>query len=165
LTTCRRTGSIAGNILTFALGTGMRISEILGLTRSQVNNIGDEYDPDSSPEIKVVWQLIKIRKRLYLDVTKTKENRTLPLVNPRLWDILRRRLASPRLREPMPVWGSERTVDDVVFVNKKGRPVSAETLRGQFDKALAAAGLPFINIHRQRHTFSTLCREEGGVED
>ena len=149
------------DILTFALGTGMRISEVHRLGRSKVSNLGDRFDPQNPPMIEVCQQLLIDRKRWYVDVPKSEgSHRMLPIVNPLLWEILHRRLNDGRrLREPLPVENSERTADDLVFINAKGSFVQPDTIRQANERLLKRAGLPYINIHRLRHTFSTLCRE------
>jgi hypothetical protein len=88
--------------------------------------------------------LSKDSKRLLIDELKTEASRrTLPLVNPMLWEILRRRLDDGRrLVEPLPVANSERHVDDLVFINKKGEPVGYEAVWKANKALLKRAGLP-----------------------
>jgi hypothetical protein len=82
--------------------------------------------------------------------------RTLPVFNQRVWEILRRRqITGKPLRKPLPIEGSERTIDDLVFVNRDGAPVNDDYLQRENKRVLKQAGLPYINEHKLRTTFAT----------
>jgi integrase len=142
-----------------ALNTGMREGEVMGLT---LDNILWDEDP---MQIRVMWQLARRENPTWqLDRPKTKRSGRNVAINPLVYDILcRRREMAVLMTVPVPIWGSERRVDNLVFTNPKGRPINPETLRNHFKAALVAGGLPldFLHIHDLRHTFTSLCLDNG----
>lgn len=68
----------------------------------------------------------------------------------RLWDWIRRRGIGMR---------------ELVFRNRFGRPVTRETERYRWKRALEDAGLPYVKLHSARHWAATRVAEAGASED
>jgi integrase len=111
--------------------------------------------------IRVMWQLARRENPTWqLDVPKTKKSRRDVKMNPLVYEILCQRRGVP-MTTSVPIWGSDRTVDNLVFTNPKGKPINPQTLRNHFQAALVADGLPLdTNIHDLRHTFTSLCLDK-----
>lgn len=60
------------------------------------------------------------------------------------------------LREQYEINGLGWNAHRLFFVNEWGRPVSAQTLRKDFAKMTAEAGLPRIRVHDLRHSYATI---------
>lgn len=149
-------GTAVEGPVTLALRSGLRLSEVLGLTwaaidwergtltvRSQLQHLGGE------------WRLTPPKSE--------RSQRTLPLT-PTIAAVLRaerqrqeqaRRAAGPRWR---PVPGFE----DLVFTTEWGRPRDLGTVTKSFQAALRRAGLPKLRFHDLRHAAASLL-VAGGV--
>jgi hypothetical protein len=79
------------------------------------------FAPKGGNHSRIKYQLRDFKgKGWCLAEPKDQSWRTLPVFNQRVWEILRRRqIAGKRLRKPLPIEGSERTIDDLVFVNRR----------------------------------------------
>jgi integrase len=136
-----------------ALGTGMRVSELLGLRWPDIDFAG--------AAITVRRQVKRTRARgLHLDDTKTDRPRTIPVL-PEVLDALRAhrdRQAFARERA-----GNLWTEHGLVFPNERGRLMERQNLhRRSWKPLLTRAGLPLdTEFHTLRHTFATTCLQRG----
>jgi integrase len=139
-----------------ALGTGMRLSELLGLRWSDVAGpVGGR-----SGAVTVRKQAKRTKERgLHLDDTKTDKPRVIPVL-PEVTAALTAHLArQARHRETVADW-----VDlDLVFPNERGGIRERQNLHRRSWKPLVCrAGLPEdTTFHSLRHTFATHCLQRG----
>ena len=142
------------DLVVFALLSGCRISEILGLTWRYVNlnttwrNVGSYSLPESSAAILKQWY------RGGLSPLKTEAStRVIPLSRPMV-EILERR--SPESKD-----GPGR----FVFAGRTGRPLDSCNLASRKLKPAArSVGLPDASWHCFRHTLNTWLYQEGVPE-
>ncbi|MDE7245105.1 MAG: site-specific integrase [Oscillospiraceae bacterium] len=140
-------GTKLENLISVALFTGMRQSELLGLT-------WDAVDFDSST-INVNKQLSRAehRQRSGLFVsTKSGKIRTItaaPLVM-RFLRAQRRRQIEMQLKAG-PVWDNP---FGLVFTMPDGRPMDQRNVDYHFRRITAAAGLEGVRFHDTRHTYA-----------
>ena len=144
--------AIKGNpyerIYIFALETGMRQSEILGLRWSRVKW--------KSGEIRVDAQLDRktgSKESRELKGTKTHEARTIPV--PRyVMDLLKTqniRQKEWRLKAGTH-WANSL---DLVFTREDGSPMPHNTISNNFKRLVTRLGMPDLRFHDLRHTFIT----------
>ena len=142
-------------LYTLAIYTGMRISEILGLTWDQVDF--------QHEEIKIVRQLIRDHEKnaWRLDILKTKNSRReIPLAAQALaalWDWKEQQEKEKRLLGEE-AWGNSW---DLTFTTQAGTPIYVSMIDRHFDLVLKRAKLPDIRFHDLRHTFATTLLERG----
>ncbi len=135
-----------------ALGTGMRVSELLGLR-------WDDVDFAVST-ISVQQQAKRTRAGgLHLDDTKTDKPRVIPVL-PEVMAALRAHRDRQAFRKAaMTDW----TELDLVFPNEHGRILERQNVhRRSWKPLLERAGLPpDTEFHALRHTFATTCLQRG----
>jgi len=141
--------------ISLALLTGMRQSEVLGLTRQHVDL--------AAGVLEVKWQLQSLKTEppksrpsrhvggsFWLTQPKSKAGaRMVPIVDP-LRVALARRLAEMS-EDP---WG-------FVVTAPRGGHSEATRDNGVWSDALAAAKVPVVKLHEARHTVATLLRAAG----
>lgn len=136
-------GSDLEHLVTVALFTGMRLSELLGLT-------WDSVDMEQSTII-IDKQLshVSAQKSSLFTSPKSGKPRTLtpaPSVLAAL-KAQRRRQLEAQLRAG-PEWNNPH---GLVFTNATGGPIGQQLLNGRFRKLTAAAGLEGVRFHDLRH--------------
>lgn len=133
------------------LFTGMRESEVLGLTWDNVNF--------ESGTLTISRQLQRIDGEYRFTTPKNGKTRRITPA-PFVLDVLRKqrkRQAEWQLRAGT-AWQNE---SNLVFTNEIGRNLSAQTVYLQFKKAAAAIGRPDARFHDLRHSYAVAALESG----
>ncbi len=139
-------GTALEYLVRVALFTGMRQSELLGLTWDVVDF--------TSGQITINKQLSRLEHReadLFVS-PKSGKGRTItaaPLVL-RALQAQRRRQAEMQLRAG-PIWDNPHKL---VFTNEAGAPLEQRSIDYQFKRIVAAAGLEGVRFHDTRHTYA-----------
>lgn len=136
-----------------ALGTGMRVSELLGLRWPDVDF--------AASAITVRGQAKRTRAGgLALDDTKTDRPRVIP--------VLPYVLSALRAHQDRQVFAKQKADDqwvecELVFPNERGKLMERQNLhRRSWKPLLERAGLPNeTEFHTLRHTFATTCLQRG----
>jgi integrase len=132
------------------LRTGVRIGEAAGLFWEDVDfaegkiRLRRQYSSDR------IWGTLK-------DL----DERTVGL-SPQLAVVLRQHQAATFLLDAITVKIGDHThIGRLVFVNRKGEPVTSDTIKKARDIACRRAGVRRIRVHDFRHTVATLLRRVG----
>ncbi|MER3399046.1 MAG: site-specific integrase [Chloroflexota bacterium] len=131
-----------------ALGTGLRLAELLGLRWSDI-----DFEAGT---IQVRRTLCWVRGSWVEGEPKTAAGRRKVVLPPELLGILKehkRAQAEAKLKAG-PGWSSE--YGDLVFSTRAGQPIPGQSLRRGLKQVLKRAGLPAIRFHDLRHTHATL---------
>ena len=146
-------GHRLGAMVPLALGTALRIGEVLGLTRA-------ELDLDAAL-LRVSVQLQHPTGGAVLADPKSAASvRILPLP-PFVVTALRAHLAR-QAAEQLRAGRRWRDVDGLVFTTSLGRPVHDNTARYVLDVLCARAGVERVNFHSLRHSALTMTTERAG---
>ena len=128
-----------------AVALGMRRGEILGLQWRDV-------DLDRRT-LTVRTTLHRGGKELYLDTTKNRRARVIPIplmcVAPLRWQRLRQ-------AERRAAAGKDWHESDHVFTTRSGRPIEPRNLYRSFLRIAESAGLPQVRLHDTRHGCASL---------
>jgi len=147
-------------IVLVALKTGMRISEVVGLTFAQVDGTTLCVDRQLRARISAsdpkTWhgpaKTVKGKRGAWGDVV-TGMGRRLALAEDVLSIIREQRKL---------VLASGLAASGLVFPSKNGTPVQRDDVRDHFAKALTAAGVERdLDFHNLRHTYASSMFEEG----
>lgn len=146
-----------GNMLICALGTGMRLGELLGLT-------WDCVDWEKN-EIRVEKQLIyapgvndPVYGNMSMGSPKNGKPRTIAMSELVLKCLWRQKTVQQKYRAKNPAY----IESNLVFAQKKGGPPCRELPRYALRQITEKIGCPTSKIHDLRHTFATLSVESGG---
>lgn len=141
------------NLLRFALLTGMRSGEILGLT-------WDDIDFENN-NIYVNKQIVlePMKKEFMFSKTKNKKNRDIPMTQEIVRLLKRQRVKWKEfvLKGCTPVFDGK----ELVFFNKKGQNAKTQTINLHIRKICKMANIKQIHVHILRHTFATRAIENG----
>lgn len=127
-----------GDMLEFALQTGLRESELIGLTF-------DRYDSKTGK--------LTIDRQIYFNTDE--------FILPK-HDVIREISLNEKCREIIEnrkVYGKKDT--DFIFSTVDGRHVPHQTLYGHFKRIAQIIGIPELRIHDLRHTYATLAHKSG----
>lgn len=139
----------------FAIATGARLGEILGLRWSDVGAEWIHFEQTVGEEAgRDLWGTTK----------NASSTRAFPLT-----DGVRSVLAEQKRRQDLGLTGEPPkllNVDGVahgllVFTNTTGGPLSPSFVTHTFQRLLAAAGLPRLRLHDMRHAFVSTLADEG----
>jgi integrase len=130
------------DIVQFALGTGMRMGEILSLS----------------------WRGVDLTRRtVMLFQSKNGERRTIPMNQTMLSLIKAKKEEAHLIKQPtgnvIPLNGE--SPGDLVFRSKTGTPIESGHLRRSFRLAMKKAGIIDFHFHDLRHTFATRLVQAG----
>ena len=136
---CDETGAL---VLRFALLTGLRPSEYLGLT-------WQDFDLQRGL-VRVQRSLKKTTERgFFFGDLKTKSSNRVLFLDVETLEALRK------------AYSLRRSSTDLVFHNKKGLPISNSTLFCKLARVLKKAGLPHCRIYDLRHSHASILLEKG----
>ena len=145
------------NLFSLSLGTGMRISEVLGLAEEDIDL--------NNKEITIRHQLKRTRDNVwYLDETKNKKIRILP-ISQQIVDVLLQQLSSVEtitkdIATDNLAMSSKSTL---IFLSEIGSPLDIGNLRARhWNKIVKASGIEYkLTIHDMRHIFASTCLVTG----
>lgn len=142
-------------IYEFALGTGMRLSEILGLRWSRVNFKQSTITVDS--------QLAILREKggkRRLAPTKFENTRTFRAANTVITQLKSiKKEQARKMQAAGSAWKME--IEDLVFTDAMGNSIPHASVEHEYKKIVTAAGCPTHRFHDLRHTFATLAIQNG----
>ena len=139
LKTCDKAGAL---ILRFALLTGLRPSEYLGLT-------WQDFDLKNGL-VRVQRSLKRTTERGYFfGELKTKSSNRIIYLDVDTLELLRK------------AYSLRRSSADLVFHNRKGGPLNLGTVQSLLARILEKAGLPHCRLYDLRHSHASLLLEKG----
>ncbi len=144
----------------FALFTGVRIGELLGLKWSSVDLENDQFrvreilrrvtDFQNEGESHTIVKS--------LQTTKTdSSNRTVPIIPELKADMIRYKQWQDRMAEQNPAFNPR----GFVFATEEGSYIEPRTYQDLFKRTLKQARIEDANFHSLRHTFATRAIEQG----
>jgi integrase len=132
------------------LRTGMRIGEVAGLFWEDIDFARGEINIRRQFSTERVWGTLK-----------NDDERKVGL-SPQLADVLRRHQARTFLRDAIEVEVAGRLQrGHLVFVNRRGGPITTDTIKKVRDELCRRAGVKRIRVHDFRHTVATMLRQLG----
>ncbi len=135
-----------GPLITFGLGTGMRVSEATGLIWADVD--------EANRHIHIRKQLQRVGGKLERRPLKSHRSKSLIPLN----DLALRAITTARAQHEA-VGVSE--FSEFVFLNNEGRPCDPKWLNKHLHRICDKAGVPRIGYHTLRHTAATLMNRAG----
>jgi integrase len=153
------------NILTFSLFTGMRISEVVGLTFDSIDFqegtvLIDKQLQQLSNGNKDKGVPIKQRKGKY--VFETPKNNKIRTINPAnsIMELLRKQqeLQTEWAKLAGSAWNNS---EGFVFTNEVGEHMKAQTIYTSFKRIMERLELPETRLHDLRHTYAVTALQAG----
>lgn len=138
----------------FALGTGLRLGEILALTWDDISeNMVTVNKNVKKVSLDNKWIL------LIQDTPKTKKsNRTVPIPKNILYELESHKLKQNDLKSKA---GNLYTENNLIFATDHGKHIDPSNLNKRFKKSLKNANIKPIKFHSLRHTYATRLFENG----
>lgn len=143
-----------------ALGTGLRIGEILGLKWSDIDFKNNELHVNRSLQKAAIYENDKIVRYEVQETTpKTKNSlRTIPVPQ----NIIKKlRAHKKEQNELILLLQEEYDNKNYVFCNKLGRPIEDKRPGRNLKTILTSIGIEPIKFHALRHTYATRLFEAG----
>lgn len=142
-------------VFSFALATGMRVQEYLGLQWKDI----DFEKGTATVQRAIVWH--RTGGGWHYSTPKTsKSRRTIPLPNTTLWELRKHKVRQNENRLKL---GSDWHSNDLVFPSEIGTPLNPPNLTRHFKRILKNAKLrTSIRLYDLRHSTATLLLQ-GGV--
>jgi integrase len=125
------------------LATGLRWGELAALRWSDIDW--------GAQHITIDRAYTRVKGGMFLKEPKTPREVPVPLVPPAVAALRAQKIRVAEMQLAALEW----TDNDLVFPNLKGQPLRNNDPLRQFQKVLAAAGLPKRTLHGLRHTFAT----------
>lgn len=139
-------GSSYQDIIAFAIATGMRQGEILGLQWSDVDF-----------ENNVIHILHNLSNSADFDENRKKKY-TLKIVTPKSKNSIR---TIPMNNTVLEILKNKEHICDTVFCNKRGHFINSKNLGRRWTEVLKASSLRYRTFHDLRHTFGTIMLSKG----
>ena len=145
-----------GLMIEFALFTGLRAGEFLGLRWCDIDMDAKTFT------VKQTVQRLKQEdgaSRLMFGTPKTQKGaRTVPLLEGLADKLLKHKMKQAETRE---LAGSAWEDNDLVFSSNIGTAIDPRNFQRFLSKVVDKAGIPHVNTHALRRSFSTRARENG----
>lgn len=135
-----------GPLFCFLIGTGVRVSEALGLSWEYV-----DFDGGS---ITIVQQLQRVGKQWTLVPPKSRQSRRRLPLSSLVYTALLRQRAQQELWRAEPQWKGNPW--RLVFTTHCGSPLDPRNVRHHFRRLAERANLPACRVHDLRHLCGTL---------
>lgn len=135
------------HVVTVALFTGMRLSEVLGLTWDAIDFTGGtitvdkQLAPDTQRKVGTLFT-----------TTKSHKSRIVAAAPSVLSALMLQKQKQAKMQlKAGPLWNNP---GGLVFTNETGGPMSQRNVQSRFKTLTKAAGLEGVRFHDTRHTFA-----------
>ena len=140
-------GTELESVVPFALGTGLRRSEVCALILSDIN-----FDDGT---VRVQRAAANLRGKVIIKAPKTKRSRRTEFLAPFVIAVLRKHRAEQAARH-LALGIENRGIGGVIFDRKNGRAWNPNEISRIFSRIMRKRRLPAIRLHDLRHGFATL---------
>lgn len=135
------------HVVTVALFTGLRLSEVLGLTWAAIDFAGGTITVD-----KQLAPDTQRKAGIMFTTTKSHKSRIVAAAPSVLSALMLQKQKQAEMQlKAGPMWSNP---DGLVFTNETGGPMSQRNVQSRFKSLTKAAGLEGVRFHDTRHTFA-----------